>query len=213
MIRSMILLALGCALVLACPGPVGPQGPPGSVGPQGQAGATGSQGPAGQQGPAGPQGPSETTYTTPDGGVVTTFSVNGKWCGYSATTMNGLFPTTLIVGIGTVSGYRSAKVICEQACNAPAAHMCTGEEITRSAQLGAIPVPLPATYFWVSSGVYAYYSPGPGHIRDCIGWTTNSATEYGALVGVDSASGPAGTQRVRPDWTGCSATYQVACCL
>jgi hypothetical protein len=127
--------------------------------------------------------------------------------------MSGQFPTTLIPGIGTVSGYRAAKVFCEQACGAPAAHMCSSEEITRSAQLGAIPVPLPATYFWVSTQAYNYYYPSAVSIRDCNGWTSNAGSELGALVGVDSTGGPAGTQRVRPDWTYCSATYQVACCL
>ena len=45
---------------------------------------------------------------------------------------------------GIATGYRAAKLICERvaACGTSAvAHMCTGDEISRSLQLGVIPFP------------------------------------------------------------------------
>src|SRR5688572_2399982 len=113
----MSLLCVVVAVVLACQGPKGDKGDPGERGPQGQVGATGAAGMTGAMGATGPQGPigpDNRTHTSPDGGVFT-ISVNGTFCGTSASTTNGLFPTTLVPGVGTVSGYRAAKVICEQA--------------------------------------------------------------------------------------------------
>jgi len=200
---------LACvAAVLACQGPKGDTGATGADGRQGDTGATGMTGP---QGPAGPQGPSERVHTSPDGGVFR-ISSNGVFCGLSATAIDGLFPTTLVLGVGTVGGYRSAKVICEQTCNAPGAHMCSSEEVFRSAQLGVLPPPGPPTYYWMAGGAFSYYSPGSGNSRDCIGWTTNASTEWGGLFG-DDTGGPAGTQRVWADIDRCNATHKVACCL
>jgi len=200
-----LVMLFGCVVVLACTGPKGDPGPEGQPGQPGQQGATGLTG------ATGPQGPSEVTYTSPDGGVFT-ISSNGTFCGFSATTTNGLFPTTLVLGVGTVGGYRSAKVICEQTCTASAAHMCSSEEVIRSAQLGVIPRPATGTYFWMSCGAYSYYSPSSMPSTDCLGWTTSAASQMGAMFGVDS-NGPAGTQRVWPTIDSCDRTYRIACCL
>ena len=201
-----LVVALVVMLALACPGAKGDKGDPGSAGPQG---IQGVPGPTGAQGPVGPQGPSDATYSTPDGGVFT-ISANGKWCSSSPTTTTGAFPTTLIVGVGTVSGYRSAKVICEQTCGAANAHMCSADEIVRSAQLGAIPPA--ATGYWMAGGAYSLYSSGSS--QDCLGWTDNSGlAEYlDSIFNVDS-NGPAGTQRIYPTIDWCNRTYKIACCL
>ncbi len=192
------------ALALACPGAKGDKGDQGNVGPQGNQGAPGAIGP---QGPAGPQGPSDRTYTSPDGGAFV-ISVNGLMCGSSATAIDGLFPTTLVLGVGTVSGYRSAKVMCEQICGAPGAHMCSSDEVTRSAQLGVIPPG--SSYYWMATGAYATYSGM--NVFDCFGFTSNAASGLGMTFGTDMG-GPAGTQRVWPTTDYCSTLRKVACCL
>src|SRR4051812_28661390 len=190
-----LVVPLVMALALACSGPKGDKGD------QGPAGPPGMQGVAGQPGATGPQGPSEVSVTSPDGGVFK-ISSNGSFCGFSGTATTGLFPTTLVLGAGTVSGYRSAKVICEQTCNAAAAHMCSGEEVFRSAQIGLFTTPPSTTCYWMIGGIYSYFSAAPTSSRDCIGWTS-AGSEYGADFCVDG-SGPASTQRVFPDIIACS---------
>jgi hypothetical protein len=118
----------------------------------------------------------------------------------------------VVPGAGTVVGYRSAKVVCEAACTASAAHMCTSEEIVRSAQLGLIPPSATRVRNWIATGVFSYYSPNPTPSRDCLGWTDGSSTELGSMVNVDS-NGPGGGQRIWVDVEYCDRTARLACCL
>ncbi len=211
--RICLTVAL-CGGLLACSastGTPGPKGDKGDDGPQGPAGAAGAQGSAGAQGATGPQGPpglAERTWATPDAGVIR-ISVNGIYCGASAS-VSGLFPTTLVPGVGLVSGYRAGKVICEQACNQPAAHMCDATEMVRSAQLGALPS-MQAGY-WVASGNYSKY--GAGDSPDCYGWTSNTAgnVHLGGVVLTD-LNGPSATLRTYPSIDWCDRTYKIACCF
>jgi len=205
--RSIVML-LGCVAALACTGPAGPKGDPGDPGRQGDLGVKGD---IGATGPQGPPGPAIVTKTSPDGGVFS-ISVNGTWCGTSPTAIDGLFTPVIVPGAGAVIGYRSGKIACEGACQAGAAHMCSNEEITRSAQLGVIPVPATRTYYWIAGGAWAYYSPTPAVQRDCLGWTTNSSTELGSIAIVDSA-GAGGGERIYIDNNWCNTTQKIACCL
>lgn len=205
--RRFVALWLASVAVLACTGPAGRDGKDGVEGPIGPQGPQGVQGPPGVAGIAGTPGPSAVNYTSPDGGVFS-ISTNAVFCGATSTT-TGLFPTTLVPGIGNVSGYRAAKVLCELRCAANAAHMCTNEEVMRSAQLGVLPQ---GGIYWFAGGAYAYYSPQSAASNDCVGWTSNASTSFGADIIIDQ-SGPAGTIRVRPDTSNCNASYAIACCL
>jgi hypothetical protein len=90
------------------------------------------------------------------------WSLGAVYCGVTAST-NGQ--------IG--SGYAGAKGLCETACTTTSAHMCTTDEIVRTAQMG---VAAPAG--WYSAGLW---SEGAGAVvdNDCTAWTTSSSTVNG----------------------------------
>jgi hypothetical protein len=118
------------------------------------------------------------------------YSMQATYCGKTAPT-NGQI----------TNGYAGAKSLCESlaACGAsPSAHMCTAEELVRSAQLS-----VSIDSGWYSTGVFT----GPGlaqneYLLDCSGWTTNVDTLVGAVW--DSAARPAGTS--------CKVSQPVLCC-
>jgi hypothetical protein len=122
---------------------------------------------------------------TIDGGQ---YSVGATaYCGSTAQTVGDMS------GLGGPMGYAGAKQACQNKCS-PAAHMCSAEELTRSAQLGIFP----------STG---WYASGVGHtsntqtVTDCDGWTT-SATYSG---GVYQPQGD-------PGYEACSIANPVLCC-
>jgi len=73
-----------------------------------------------------------------------------------------------------VNGYPGAKSVCETQVGSPSAHMCTGEELIRSAEIG---LPISATdggtvpSGWYSSGSRATVEGTPTNSFDCKGWT------------------------------------------
>jgi hypothetical protein len=98
-----------------------------------------------------------------DGG---SYSLSAIFCGQ-----------TLPNNTGDLGGYASASQVCQTKCG-PAAHMCTTEEMVRSAQLG-ISVPNAG---WYASGVQLTGSAGnPVPTTDCQGFTSDSADYYGAV--------------------------------
>lgn len=100
------------------------------------------------------------------------YSLNATYCGKTAPT-NGQ----------VTNGYAGAKSLCETvaACgNSLSAHMCTNEEIGRSAQIG-----IPIDTGWYSSAAFSFYPAcssgtcGSGQsTSDCNGWSSNNAAEY-----------------------------------
>ncbi|MBL8923710.1 MAG: hypothetical protein JNJ54_32950 [Myxococcaceae bacterium] len=139
--------------------------------------------------------------SVPDGGRTT---VDGLFCGATSNT-NGN------VQSGSLTGYRAAKRLCEQACNASTtAHMCTAFEAIRFYELGGN---LP--YGWIKSGagVYTGY-PGGGaaYSDDCHGWSTASQVGFTRLgltfdprMSSGITSGIIGTSN-------CDVTLPILCC-
>ncbi len=122
-----------------------------------------------------------------------TISVSGKYCGQTAA-VNGAL--TWSGGGLTASGYMAAKKLCEgvTACATPdnLAHMCSGEEVARSMQIGS-----------GFSGP-AWYAPGIS--ADCSGWTVGANTDSGWAATPFNA-GPNFTTRT------CDTLLPIACCL
>ncbi len=120
-----------------------------------------------------------------------TYSTGAKYCGVTTTggTDNqGHFT-------GNLGGYSGAKTACQTSCASALAHMCTVEELVRSAQLS---VGMPGEYLWYSSG--SDVPVGSSRIIDCAGWTSTAAT----------FSGPAWL--AGPNVDPCSASHSIACC-
>jgi hypothetical protein len=114
----------------------------------------------------------------------------GPCCGSTpATTGNISAP-------GGLTGYAAARALCQTACSAPAAHMCSGAELTWTLQLG-IPAP-PAG--WVATGILAQYSAG-GYIGDCGGWTTASSISAGGTF-----------TNTTSNYNTCNGSLPVLCC-
>ncbi len=114
------------------------------------------------------------------------YSLGATYCGATANPTTGQ----------TTNGYAGAKSSCEAvaACaSSPSAHMCTGDELTRSVQLGVA-----VTSGWYASGTSA---PTAGPPRDCQGYTTASNMLYGAYW-----------QSFYPDVDNCSLSHAVLCC-
>jgi hypothetical protein len=129
--------------------------------------------------------------TTLDGGQ---YSVGAThFCGVSPTT------TTGSISYNGMTGYAGAKAMCTASAgcgSSPTAHMCTGEELTRSAQLGVTP---PTGWYSTYTWVLTNGAGGAGNVQsDCVGWT--STTWMGALGGTG------------PTVTSCSTAESVLCC-
>lgn len=54
---------------------------------------------------------------------------NGVYCGATSSSFTG-----------SAGGYTAIKSLCQTACNKRTAHLCSGEEVIRSASLGMLPV-------------------------------------------------------------------------
>jgi hypothetical protein len=128
-------------------------------------------------------------------------ALDGGQYSVGATHFCGIGPTntTGAISYSGMTGYAGAKAICAAAtgCGPSAtAHMCTGEELARSAQLGITPpTGWYSTYTWlITSG-----AGGAASVQsDCIGWT--STTAMGALGGAG------------PTVAACSTSEPVLCC-
>lgn len=97
-----------------------------------------------------------------------------------------------------LGGYPAVKAMCEATCGTATAHMCDGNELRRSAQLGQITT---------ESGWYgADYAPyGSTGRQDCQGWRSSSETESGPVwVGTEVAPFPS------TDF--CDTTWPFLCC-
>ncbi len=218
---TIVPLVIAALSLATCAGPVGPTGVNGATGPSGAEGPTGATGPAGEPGengatgPTGPAGsgggggadggtPSRIVVTGPSGSM----TVNGLFLGETNTTTNGAF------SYSGYAGYLAAKKMCEDyaatvstvnASDAKLAHMCDTTEITRSAQVGAIPNSISPAWINAGEGVDLQYSHSG---FNCRGWTDTSPSDLGIFVDRDGAGA------VDFGTGNCSiAQDPIACCL
>jgi hypothetical protein len=124
-----------------------------------------------------------------------------------ATTYCGTGPTTITgaISYSGATGYLGGKAMCaaSSGCGtSPTAHMCTMEEVIRSASLG-----LTIADGWINgaTGMEAAEVSGSGsyYDSDCQGWTSSVTQQYGTLwtstgVNVTNCGGNSG--------------YPVLCC-
>jgi len=103
----------------------------------------------------------------PDGGA--SYSLAAKYCGKTTATSGS-------ISSGMLTGWQAAKDLCQTACSSSStAHMCTGDELSRSAQLG-----LTLDTGWYASGsAVGFPASGNPAAFDCQGWTSNAATFVG----------------------------------
>lgn len=142
------------------------------------------------------------------------YSIGATYCGYTAPTrarFPGPFPTV-------PGGYAGGKTLCEAVAScgtAPmsgaSAHMCTAEELARSAQLGMLEGQTFGPHLVFAGSFYQYgwmTSAGTGD-DECNGWTRDVA---------DSRRGPtwhvanAGTGVMYPSTAQCSEQVPILCC-
>lgn len=131
--------------------------------------------------------------TGPDGGRYSGGAT--KYCGIGATSTNGA------PSYGGKAGYPATKALCEAstACgNSATAHMCSTEEVIRSASMG---INMPSG--WYSVGVYVVQSSYPDLYRDCTGWTSLQSTALGTVWG-NSPDAPTNQS--------CNVVAPVLCC-
>jgi hypothetical protein len=114
-------------------------------------------------------------------------SVGGIYCGSTATATTGI-----------AGGYPAVKALCETACSDAAAHVCSGEEVGRSLQLG---MTLPRQE-WFSTTV------GSGGNADCSGWRA-----AGGVASILDYTGYVDPAQAYPRTENCASTYPFLCCL
>ena len=117
------------------------------------------------------------------------YGVGATFCGSTLAGTDGKFME------GSATGYAAAKLKCEAVptCSS-SAHMCTTDEIVRSASLGKM-VPTG----WYSAGVRIAVQ---GEFAvDCLGWTNNDPAYAGIAWGGKF-----------PSTTGCNSKILALCC-
>lgn len=136
---------------------------------------------------------------TLDGG----YSVNAVYCGLTDATLGDLSTLTSL-GSGVGQGYAKAKAYCQAACaGSKTAHMCSGEELARSAQQGS--QPNVDGWYETGSGIGGP-AANTGVTNDCLGWTSLSSSSWGPLWLDEGAGIPA------PGGETCSTSEAVLCC-
>ena len=101
---------------------------------------------------------------------------------------------------GSRGGYTAANALCS--AQAPGSHVCTAGEILYTINAGlTATIPFNST-LWVTTG-----PPGfTANANDCLGWTSNTATDYGA-VWIKFASGDG-----LGSLNACNVARKYACC-
>jgi hypothetical protein len=125
-----------------------------------------------------------TAKASGDGG----YSLGATFCGASSSTTKGDLSGLSVTG----TTYVKARTQCQTTCAAPSAHLCAGDELTRSVQLGVAP-----TTGWYSS------SAGTSGFAECLGWTNTSSAQFGPAW---SGSGQS------PQYASCDTLYPILCC-
>jgi hypothetical protein len=104
---------------------------------------------------------------------------------------------------GKIGSYALAQQACASVANCTAsAHMCSGDELVRSAQMGN----RPGVNGWYSLGAgIAGTTNSPEVPTDCVGWTNNDSTVYGPnWTNQGSYSAPLGAP--------CDGALAILCC-
>lgn len=117
------------------------------------------------------------------------YSVGATYCGSTAKVLNGQI----------TNGYAGLKSLCESlaACGpSSSAHACSGEELSRTRQMGIV-VTTAGSYV---SGAYSLASGGV--MRDCVAWSSASASEFNLTW---DANGPSGL-------AACNDGQPILCC-
>jgi hypothetical protein len=119
------------------------------------------------------------------------WSLGAVYCGSTAAT-NGQI----------TGGYAGAKALCQTACASPSAHMCTGEELVRSVQVG-----VGGVQGWYASGVGGLNVNPGGYMEtwgDCSGWTSSVSSNTNIIE--------APSWNSLPGSSACNASVPVLCC-
>jgi hypothetical protein len=111
--------------------------------------------------------------------------------------------TTRSTSTGNLGGYAGARGMCRTSgvgTSTSTAHMCTAEEMIRSASLLLNP-PEPANG-WYAVGAFAVGAlPGGAPIDDCAGWTTSDSGHRGA-----------NWRETGPGSASCATPRSIMCC-
>jgi hypothetical protein len=138
---SIILLAFGCTLALACAGPPGPQGPkgdPGATGPQG------AQGQPGLMGPVGPPGPTKFVNLT-----IIDSSTRAVISPATSITLESFLydkksPTSYLLIEGTISARNTAAGAMQQGWRLGSGTEALAQSLTYTAQVHTVVIPTKA---------------------------------------------------------------------
>ncbi|MFH1529731.1 MAG: hypothetical protein ABIK09_03230 [Pseudomonadota bacterium] len=127
-------------------------------------------------------------------------SADGSWTDDGKTT--GAIGTN-----GYPVGYSSAKAACEIAVSSPTAHMCSQEEMQRSAQMG-ITLDTPS---WVSGGNSDFFLNDQDKltiVRDCQGWSAGGYFDSSGNI----QAGMVWSPTIHSTHGSCEEIHPVACC-
>jgi hypothetical protein len=133
------------------------------------------------------------TKLTSDGG----YAAGATYCGASANQTMGDMSGLTVTGTSRTK----ARTQCQTTCGSPSAHMCTGLELDRGAELG-LTSSVPSG--WYASGAAGPATGGPDY--ECLGWSSALSTQSGP-----SWSGATGTYGA-PSFNSCNVLYPVLCC-
>jgi hypothetical protein len=98
---------------------------------------------------------------------------------------------------GSQRGYSATRAPCQAACGTPTAHMCSGEEVIRSAALGTT---MPTGWFAAGFNVYSINT----YVSDCDGFTTSNAVSGTLWKNNDSGAWASNAP--------CTHVHPVLCC-
>ncbi|MFA5131422.1 MAG: hypothetical protein WC467_03265 [Patescibacteria group bacterium] len=109
--------------------------------------------------------------------------------------------STALTYAGNVGSYSAANALC--AATVADTHVCTSEEILYTVNQGSgASIPLTST-LWINNGPPAYTA----NANDCIGWTSNVSTDFGAVW-----NRPTGYADGFGSLNRCNVARKFACC-
>jgi hypothetical protein len=122
------------------------------------------------------------------------YSLGASYCGMTASTKGDLSGISGTPG----NGWGKVRAACKATCNSPTAHMCSTEELTRSAQIGLSN----STAGWYA-GDFSYANSGTVPVQACEGWTYGAGTQFAATYQQVGGS---------PAYDYCNTSHPVLCC-
>lgn len=98
-----------------------------------------------------------------------------------------------------LAGYRAARKLCQDALQKASAHMCTADEMVRSAQTGS---GSGSPNGWIASGTWSLHDTAQARaIDDCSGWTTSSESKTANVWTLNT-----------PSQDACQVAHPILCC-